>query len=533
MGDDAGGGGERSAIARRAGLVAAGTLSSRVLGAVRDAVIAACFTRASTDAFFVAFTIPNSLRVLLGEGAVSGAFVPVFSEVRQTEGMERAQRFYAGLVGAMTVVLLIVTVAGVVLAPQLVGLYAEGFRDEPDLFDRTVSLTRVVFPYIFLIGLAALGMGALNAMKRFTAPAFAPGLLNVALIAAPFTLIPAAEHFGMSPVAALVIGALIGGVLQAGALLPSLRSVGLLRWPRFGFDDPYVRKAFGLLLPLIAGLGVYQLNVLLSRRFASFLPEGAVSYLYYGQRLVEIPQGMFALAIATATLPTLADMRSRGEDAAARKVFRYGLRLSLFVAIPSSVALSVLAEPTVAVIFGRGAFSAEAIAETARSLVWQAAGIWAVACVRTVVPLFHAYNDTRSPVVGSGVNLVVFVATSLALTAPMQHAGIALAISAAAVVQLATLIGLLRYKTGPLGLTEVADSAVRACGAAAIMGAVVWGVARAGDWPAGGNDPLNVAILTAAILVGAACYLGAARLLGAPEVAELGAALRSRVRRDR
>lgn len=536
-GCDAGGdeaeasGADRVRIARRAGVVAVGTLTSRILGAVRDAVIAACFALGATDAFFVAFTIPNALRVLLGEGAVSGAFVPVFSEVREREGEERAQRYFANLAGTMLVVLATVTLVGVASAPWLVALYAGGFLDEPDRYALTVSLARWVFPYIFFMGAAALCVGALNANKRFAVPAFSPALLNVSLIAAPFIFIPWLQNIDWPAVMALVIGALIGGVLQVSALIPALRSVGLFRRPRWGWSDPYVRKSFGLMVPLLAGVGVYQLNLVLSRLFASFLPEGALSYLYYSARLVEIPQGMFALAIATAALPTISDLRSRGQDERAREVFRYGLRLALFVAIPASVALFILAEPTIAALFGRGEFGPEQVAETVRALRWQAAGIWAVASVRTVVPLFHAYNDTRSPVVGSAVNLVVFCGASLALMPTLQHEGIALAISLAAMFQLVTLLVLLARRVGPLGLGQVWGSVGRVLIASLVMGGAVYGLSFNVDWAMAGREPLLLARYVGVVLAGGLIYLLAAKLLGASELVDMSAAIRRRVRR--
>jgi putative peptidoglycan lipid II flippase len=519
---------EQRAITRRAGVVATGTLASRILGAGRDAVIAASFGVWATDAFFVAFTIPNALRVLLGEGATSAAFVPVFSEVREKEGAARARRFFAAMTGAMGVLLVVVTAVGVLAAPGLVTLYAAGYRSEPARFELTVELTRLVFPYILLMGLASLSVGALNASKRFAVPAFAPAMLNVAMIAAPFLLIPVAVGLGFHPVAALAMGALAGGLLQLVVQLPSLGRVSLLALPRFDFNDPYVRKAFRLMVPLLAGLGVYQLNVMLARLFASFLPPGSQSYLYYAQRLVEIPQGMFALAIATATLPTLSELRARGADADVRRVFRYGLRLSLFVAVPASVALLVLAEPTVAVLFGRGAFGEAQIHETARTLRWMAVGVWAVASVRTVIPAFHAQNDTRTPVVASAVNLVAFVGLSLALMRPMGAAGIAAAISAAATVQMATLLIRLRRTTGPLGLREVGRSLWRILLASAVMGAALLFVARLGDWPRGGNDLRNVLIYVTCLVMGALLYFAAARVFRVPELGDLRNALRRR-----
>jgi len=517
-------------IVRRAGVVATGTLVSRILGAVRDAVVAAIFALAATDAFWLAFTIPNALRVLLGEGAVSAAFVPVYTEVREREGLERAKEFFRNLLGAMSVILAGVTVIGVTLAPWVVRGYAWGFQRDEVLFDTTVALTRLLFPYIFLMGVSAMMMGALYASKRFAAPSFAPALLNICLIGAALLLAPLFDTLGWPAIFALAVGALLGGALQIVAQLPALRDANLLVRPRIGFDDRYVRKCARLMLPLLAGLGVYQLNVLLSRLFASFLPTGSVSYLYYGQRLAEIPQGMFALAIASAALPSLSDAVAHGDEEEAKRLFRHALRLSLFVAIPATVALVVLAEPATTVFFGRGRYDAVAIRETTRSLVWQAAGIWAVASVRTIVPMFHAHSDTRTPVVASAFNLIVFVTLSVILMGPMQHVGLAAATTAAAITQLVALLWLLRLRSGPLGMAEIAVSLARILVASALMAVVLWAGARLGQWDKGGNDPRNLAVFATSAAVGALTYFATAAALGSAELRALRNTIRRRVR---
>jgi putative peptidoglycan lipid II flippase len=264
--------------------------------------------------------------------------------------------------------------------------------------------------------------------------------------------------------------------------------------------------------------------------FASFLPTGSVSYLYYGQRLAEIPQGMFALAIASAALPSLSDAVANGDEDEAKRLFRHALRLSLFVAVPATVALAVLAEPATTVFFGRGHYDAAAIHETTRSLVWQAGGIWAVASVRTIVPMFHAHNDTRTPVIASACNLVAFVTLSLVLMGPMQHAGLAAATTAAAITQLAALLWLLHRRSGDLGMAEVTASALRVLAASAVMGGVVWLGAGLGQWDAGGNDPRNLAVFVATVVAGLLAYLAAASALGSPELRDLKAAIQRRVR---
>jgi putative peptidoglycan lipid II flippase len=522
---------ERGAMAGRAGLVAAGTLASRVLGAVRDSVIANHFAIGATDAFYVAFTIPNALRGLLGEGAVGGAFIPVYAEVKQKEGEARARSFYAGLSGVMLAILALVSLGGIVLAGPIVKLYAAGY-DAPK-YALTTTLTRLVFPYIFFMGVAALGMGVLNALRRFFVPAFAPAMLSVAMIAAPVAFVPLAITLGLDPITGLALAALVGGALQVTAQLPSLRSVGYLQRPRWGWNDPYVRKAVGLLGPMLVGLGVYQLNLILSRQFASFLPEGSQSYLYYGSRIVDIPQGVFALAIASAAIPSLSTLRNAGQHVEVKRTFTYALRLSLFVAVPASVLLVVLAEPTCAVLFQRGAFDHGATLETAHSLAWQATGIWAVAAVRIVVPMFYAYNDTRTPVICSVVNLLAFVAVALAAMPTLAHVGIALALSLANTAQLLALLALLRRRAGLLGMRSVVGSVLRTSLGCAAMAAAAWGVARLGRWEAGGNDVRNLLVYAAALVVAGVVYLGFAHLAKAPELADVLAALQRRLARRR
>lgn len=523
-------GDERGAIARRAGVVVSGTLLSRVLGAVRDAVIAAVFPVGATDAFWVAFTIPNALRVVLGEGAVQAAFVPVFAEVRAKEGEERARRFYAALRGVMTLVLILVTLIGVAGAPWIVIGYAAGYLDDPAKLDTARELTRWVFPYIFFMGLAALGMGALNALHRYAVPAFAPALLNVAMIVAAVAFVPVAAAVGLPPIGALALGALLGGVLQVVAQWPALRSAGLFGRMRLDFRDAYVREALRRMLPLLAGLGVYELNLILSRQLASFLGDGAQSYLYYGSRVVEIPQGMFALAIATATLTAVSIAWSRGEHEHAKDLFAHSLRLNLFVAVPATVVLVVLAEPTIAVLFGRGRFGQEQILETGRSLAWQAAGIWAIASVRSVVQMFYAAGDSRSPLWGSAANLLVFAGVSWGLTPALGHVGIAIGISAAGAVQLMVLLVLLRRRVGRIRLRETLRSVARTGVASGAAGAVAWGIAQYGVWSRG-SDLGNAAIYLGAGAAAVAVYFVVARVLRAPELGDLRG--RSRTGSDR
>ncbi|MDB4972825.1 MAG: putative peptidoglycan lipid flippase MurJ [Myxococcaceae bacterium] len=522
---------ETGLLARRAGLVAIGTFASRVLGLVRESVVAAMFSVASTDAFFIAFTIPNTLRMVLGEGAVANAFVPVFSQVRTQRGAIAARTFLARFGAALGAMLLLATLLGVAFAPYIALGYAGGLRSEPARFELVITLTKLMFPLLLLAGLGALATGVLNVMGNFTVPALAPALQNLAMIAAPFALASTLPRFGLDPILSLAFGALLGGVLQILVQLPALRRAALLPRPEPAPRDPDVRRALGLMAPLALGLGVYQLNMLLSRLFASFLPAGSQSYLNYGQRVIEIPQGMFALAVASAALPTLARLRNEGKHEELLSLFRYSLRLTLFIAVPASAALYALSEPIAAVLFGRGAFQDVHIIETGSSLAVQGLGVWAVAGVRSVIPMFAAHQDTRTPVLASAVNLVTFLIAMAALIGPFNHVGIAAANSIAASVQLVVLLRFLRKHTGALGLSAVLRSTARVALASLGMALSARWLASRFDWVHPSDELSRIAQFSFVGGMALVIFLGLAWLLRSPELGELGRAVRNRRKR--
>lgn len=407
-------------------------------GAVRDAVIASLFTVGLSDLFFIAFTIPNALRVLFGEGATAGAVVPIYQTIRQRDGEAASKQWLRRVFGVWIPMLALVSGLGVLSAPYWVQVYAPGLVSHPDRFETTVSLTRYVFPFIFFMGIYGLVMGVLNAHNRFFLAALAPILTNLALIVVPWLL--SAKY----SIYSLAFGALIGGALQMLVLLIPMQRERLLAWPKWDLGDPNVRALNRRMTPMFFGAGVYQVNIMFSRLFASFLPVGAQSYLYYGQRVVEIPQGLFALAISTASLPTLARHFANYKWDDAEKEHTKAQRWTLFLAIPCAFALMALAYPTASVLFGRGAFKAYHVEQTARSLFWQGAAVIPIASVRAAVPWFHAQGDTFSPARASVFNVIVFCVVAFLLTqggvAHWGHAGIAMAIGAGALVQWAMLI---------------------------------------------------------------------------------------------
>jgi putative peptidoglycan lipid II flippase len=428
-------GAERRRIAKYAGIVGAGTLVSRLLGLVRDQTIAAVFSRAVTDAFFVAFTIPNVLRQLLAEGAIQNAVLPVLVDVREREGEDAARRFFRAIRGISLLALFAVTAAGVGFAPTLVDLFAGGYADLPGQLERTVLLTRWVFPYIVCMGTAALGSAALNTHGRFLATSFAPGLLNVSFVVFALLLPGWLGAGGYDAGLALVFGALAGGVLQVVAQWPSLRRIGYLEAPLFDFSHPGVREVLRRMGPMLFGIGVYYVDVLLARRFLSELGLGAQSYFTWAMRLCDFPQGIFVMALQAAALPSLARLAARGEMEELGRTFAFGMRLAMFVAIPAAALFVGLSEPLVVLLFQRGQFGAESATETARALVAQGAGVWLIAAVRQLLGVYYAVGDTRTPVIVAAVDLAVFIVLAWVLRGPFGHVGVSWAVTGSGAVQ--------------------------------------------------------------------------------------------------
>jgi putative peptidoglycan lipid II flippase len=505
---------ERGRLVARAGVVGVGTLASRVLGLVRDMAIAAIFDLSATDAWWVAFTIPNSLRSLLAEGAVTSAVVPMLSEKLAKEGDEAGKLFFKRVRGASLVALVVVTILGVLFAGPLTALFADGLRARPGEFERTAELTRTVFPYIFFMGTAALGMAALNANRRFAVAAFAPGLLNVALIAAA-----AAAFVAHGPVQWLALGALVGGLLQVVAQWPALRAIGYGGLPSFKLDAD-VRRVLARIAPLTFGIGIYYIDLVVCRRFLSELGPGSQSYFSWAMRLCDFPQGIFVMALSTAALPSLSTLAARGAKDELARTWAHGMSLAMFVAIPASVALVAFPAPIVATLFQRGAFDAHSVQETARALFWQGGAIWTVAAVRQTVPAFYALGDTRTPVIVSAIDLGALVVLALVLRGPMGHAGVSAAVAGSSAVQMALLLTGLKRRMGTLHAGTLARSVART-GVASLVAAVAgWGAATLLGGLAG-------------MLAFAVVFLLSAWGLRAPELDEILRALRARLSRRR
>jgi putative peptidoglycan lipid II flippase len=469
---------ENTQVVRAAGVVGAATLLSRIFGFIRDVVIAWFFGAGfSSDAFFVAFRIPNLLRRLFAEGSLTIAFIPVFTEYLTLRGKEEAFHLASSAIRLLSAMLVIAAIFGILFAPLIVRLIAPGFNDDPEKYSLTVTLTRLMFPYIFFIGMVALSMGILNALGHFAAPAFAPVLLNLAMIGAVFLISPHLSD-GIHPVFGLAIGVLIGGVLQLLLQVPFLIKKGIFFWKKASIYHSGLKKIGRLMLPAIFGAAVYQINILVGTLLASLLPEGSVSYLYYADRLVQFPLGIFGIAIATAVLPSISRQASAKDLEAVKDTFAYAIQLVFFITIPAMVGLIILREPIVALLFKRGAFDADATRLTAYALLCYSIGLWAFAAVRIVVSTFYALQDTKTPVRMAVISVIANIVLGIILMRYLSHGGLALSTSLASILNLGLLVWALRQRLGFLGLRTIAASVGQSLACSTIMGAGVWTIAR-------------------------------------------------------
>jgi putative peptidoglycan lipid II flippase len=504
------------------------TLLSRVTGYVRNMVIAAIFGAGkSSDVFWAAFRIPNIFRQLVAEGALPGVFIPSYAERRRRDGEEAAPVFVGRILSALTFLVSGITVLGIVFAPAIVRLLARGFAGTPGKLELTVYLTRLMFPYLCFISVAALMQAILNAHGRFAVSALSPILLNLAIVAASALAAPRMEE----PTVALAIGVLVGGLLQMLVQLPAVLSLRAISRPRLDFSDPAVRGVFVLLIPRLFGFGIYAFNIALSTRFASVYGDGAVSYLTYANQVVELVRGGFVISVATAILPLLSQQALEEDRRPLKATLRFGLRMVAFVTVPWAVGLVALREPIIRVLFERGRFGAADTAVTAHVLSLYALGLVFVSSNNLLVGAHYARKDTRTPVLCAAADLAVFVTAALLLRRSGFGVGsVALATSCGAAVNCLLLVTMLRRQEGLLGGREIARSVLRILASAAAMGAAVWWLAfRAFPESPGAGFAAGLFRVGLIALAGAAVYLGSAFLVRSSEPGEFVRLLRHRV----
>lgn len=417
------------------------TMLSRVLGFVRDTIIARTFGAGmATDAFFIAFKLPNLLRRIFAEGAFSQAFVPILAEYKSQQGEEATRTFVAYVTGLLTLVLALVTLLGIIAAPWVIWATAPGFVDTPEKFALTTDLLRVTFPYILLISLSSLAGAILNTWNRFSVPAFVPALLNVSMIFFALFLTPYFDP----PVMALGWAVLVGGLLQLLYQLPHLKKIGMLVLPRLNLHDTGVWRVMKQMLPAILGVSVSQISLIINTIFASFLVAGSVSWMYYADRLMELPSGVLGVAMGTILLPILSKTYASKDRQEYSRILDWGLRLCFVLVLPCTLALGILAEPLTVSLFQYGKFDAVDAAMTQHALIAYSVGLLGIIVIKVLAPGFYAQQNIRTPVKIAIFTLIVTQLLNLVFIVPLQHAGLALAISVGACINAMLLFWQLR-----------------------------------------------------------------------------------------
>ena len=498
-------------LLRALATVSSMTLISRILGFLRDAIIARMFGAGlASDAFFVAFRIPNLLRRLFAEGAFSQAFVPVLAEYRSREGEQGTRLLVDHVASTLSLVLFVVTLLGVAFAPYIVYVSAPGFAADPGKFQLTVSMLRITFPYIFFISLVSLAGGLLNTWSRFAVPALTPTLLNLSFIGGALL---AAPYFD-PPALVLAWSVFAGGVLQLAFQVPALARIGMvprLRWPKL---DAGVRRILILMGPAVVGVSVAQVSLLINTIFASYLQTGSVSWLYYADRLMEFPTGLLGVALGTVLLPSLSKSHFSGDSREYSRLLDWGLRLTLMLALPAAAALALLAVPLVTTLFHYGAFAERDVWMTRNALMAYSIGLLGLIMVKVLAPGFYARQNIATPVRIAIFTLFATQLMNAALIVPLAHAGLALAISLGACMNAGLLYRGLRdrgvYRPEPGWGSFIARVLV----AVAIMSCLLWFGSGPAAWWLGASAWMKVAGLCAIVSAGTATYFGCLALLG-------------------
>ena len=459
-------------FARSAGIIGTATLTSRVLGLVRDQVLAFLFGAGNAmDAFNVAYRIPNLMRDLFAEGAMSAAFVPTFTRRLTQRGRASAWQLGNQLINALVVITSLIVLAGMIFARPLTEFLAGDYATVPGKLELTVTLTRILLPFLTLVAVAAALMGMLNSLNRFFTPALSPAMFNVGIILSALVLVPIAPTLGLDPIIAIAIGAMIGGVGQIALQVPTLLREGYRYRAELSPSDPGLREILRLVGPgTLAGAGV-QINLLVNTILATGEGTGAVSWLNYAFRLMYLPIGLFGVSIATATLPAVSRYAARADLDGVRQTVSTALRMMLMLTVPAQVGLIVLAYPIVGLIFERGSFASSDTAATASALAFYAPGLLGYSAVRIVVPCFYALKNSVTPMLVSMASVALNIVLNVILVRQMGYRGLALGTSIAALFNAGVLLYLLRKRTGGLDSGRLLVAFVKISIAAAIMGA--------------------------------------------------------------
>ncbi|MCA1583282.1 MAG: murein biosynthesis integral membrane protein MurJ [Acidobacteria bacterium] len=491
-------------LARSAGLFGLATMTSRLLGLVRDQVLAFYFGAGDAmDAFRVAFRVPNLLRDLFAEGAMSAAFVPTFTKALARGGRPRAWELASSVMSALVLITSVLVVCAMLFAEPLVRLYAADFAQVPGKLSLTVELTRIMAPFLTLVALAAVAMGMLNTLGHFFVPALSPAMFNIATIVMALTLVPFAPLLGLQPIVIIAVSTLVGGLAQLAVQWPPLRNEGFTYRPRLDFRDEGLRQVLLLMGPGTIGMAATQMNVLVNTILATGEGTGAVSWLDFAFRVMYLPIGLFGVSIAAASTPTLSRLAHAHDHAGMRSTVASAIGLMLALNVPATFGLIVLAEPIVALIYQYGRFTASDTAATAAALQFYAIGLVGYSVVRIVSPVFYALDRSRVPVATSAASVLVNVVLNLVLVRAMGYRGLALGTSVTAVLNAVLQFWLLRQHLGGIDGTRIANTFARILLAASVMAVVAWGADRAVPQLVADTTPI-ARLLGVALTIGAA-----------------------------
>ena len=478
-------------LLRSAGVIGVATITSRVLGLVRDQVLAFFFGAGDAmDAFRIAFRLPNILRDLFAEGAMSAALVPTFTRSAASGGKDAAWQLGNNVINLLLLITGVLVAAGIIFAEPLVTFYAGDFREVPGKLELTIRLTRIMAPFLTLVTVAAVLMGMLNALHRFFIPALSPAMFNVGTIVCAIVLVPAAARLGVEPILAIAIGTLVGGVGQVLLQWPALRREGFRYQPVLDPGNRWLREIGRLMVPAVGGLAAVQVNLFVNSWLATGLGTGAVSWLDYAFRLMYMPIGLFGLSIATASLPGISGHAAVQNDTGVRESVSAGLRLMLMLNVPATVGLFVLATPIVRLIFEHGRFTPADTAATAAALAYYAPGLVGYSAVKLISPAFYALGNSRIPMMASAVSVGVNVLLNLALVRVLGHRGLALGTAVAALTNAAILVWSLRARLDGIEGHRLLTTTVKISAASGMMAIVAYGTERALHIPLGGDNVL-------------------------------------------
>jgi putative peptidoglycan lipid II flippase len=507
---------EHRTVLRSTSTISTITFVSRIFGYVRDSRIAFLLgTGDLADAYTIAYRIPNVIRRIVGEGAVGAAFIPVFSEYLSEGKRKEAWEFANLMLAAAMVFLTAITILGIVLSPWLAPVFAYGFQMTPGKLEITTVLNRIMFAYIALISISALASGVLQSFNRFTAPALAPVLVNLSIIAFSFL-----SGFFSNPAIAMAVGVMVGGVLQLAIQIPGLIGCGWRFHWIWDLAHPGVRRVMTTLAPRMFAIGVVHFDVLIGTQFAASMAAGSAASITFADRVMELVLGGYVIALSTAILPLLSRQSVERRIDELKTTLNFAIRIVLFVTLPASVGLVLLRKPIIQVLFEHGEFTSSSTELTAHALLFFAMGLSGFAMVKIIVQAFYALHETRAPVIVALISLTLNISLNFLFFRPLRNGGPALATSLSAVFDVVALTTIFRWKFGPIGMREVARSGWKFGAAAAVMGVVVWWLIHVPGFY-GGSTVHRAGALLAAIIVSTVTYFGSAYLMRVREINEV------------